>query len=128
MISQIRNSTLVRFLWGLMAIYLLNISVDAADPHPEHVGEDLSINDQESLVEFIIEKILGYENAIAEYDDHDAEEHSKKKNNRADLIFPFLIATSCIHPISVNQKTVYPPASSRLMRGHHQPDTPPPRI
>ena len=49
-----------------MGIYLLNISVDTKDPHPEYIPEDLSINDQESIVEIVVEKILGFENAIQE--------------------------------------------------------------
>ena len=59
MLSQIRNSVFTKILWGLMGLYLLNISVDTADPNPEHIPEDLSINDQESIVEIVVEKILG---------------------------------------------------------------------
>ena len=68
-----------------MGLYLLNNSVDTADPNPEHIPEDLSINDQESIVEIIIEKVLGFENAIEEYDDNDTEDHNKKKNVKIDL-------------------------------------------
>lgn len=86
MISRIRNSAFIRILWGVMGIYLLNISVDTADPQPEHIPEDLSFNDQESFIEIIVEQVLGYENAIKEYDDHDTEEHNKKKNLKIDLM------------------------------------------
>ncbi|MCM5664392.1 hypothetical protein [Galbibacter mesophilus] len=69
-----------------MAIYLLNISVDAADPHPDYIPEDLSFNDQESIAEIIIEKVLGFENAFEEYDDHDPEDHNKSNNVKINLL------------------------------------------
>jgi len=69
----------MHLLWGLMALYLLNISVDTADPVSEAISENLSINDQESVVELIVEQFLGYEDAIAEYDEHDPEDYQKKK-------------------------------------------------
>ncbi|TXB68372.1 hypothetical protein [Phaeodactylibacter luteus] len=68
-----------------MGLYLLNISVDTADPYPDYIPEDLSFNDQESIVEILLEQVLGYENAIAEYDDHDSSGHSKGKTAKLDL-------------------------------------------
>jgi hypothetical protein len=67
-------------------MYLLNISVDTADPMSNFQSEDLSFNDQESMVEIVVEKFLGYEHAIREYDDPDSDGHSQKKQNRPDLI------------------------------------------
>jgi len=84
-LSQIRNSVLTKILWALIGLHLLNISVDTADPNPEHIPEDLSINDQESIIEIVLEKVLGYEDAIKEYDDHDTEDHNKKTNVKIDL-------------------------------------------
>lgn len=69
-----------------MALYLLNISIDSPDKNPEHIAEDLSFNDQESMVELVLEKILGYENAIKEYDDPDRNDEHKKKNVKVDLL------------------------------------------
>ncbi|MFD1551039.1 hypothetical protein DNU06_04440 [Putridiphycobacter roseus] len=86
MITALRNSLLINILWGVMALYLLNISVDTADLNPQSVPEDLSINDQESIVEIILEKILGYENAIEEYDDNDKEGQHKNSNVKLDFI------------------------------------------
>jgi len=59
-----------------MAVFLLNLSVDAPDPSPAYLPEDLSHNDQESIVEFVVEHVLGFENAFIEYDDDDNEERS----------------------------------------------------
>lgn len=71
-----------------MSFYLLNISVDVADPNPQHIAEDLTYNDQESIIELFVEQVLGYENAINEYDEHDHENHNKKKNVTIDLAMP----------------------------------------
>jgi hypothetical protein len=86
LISSIRNSVFSRVLWGFVAFYLLNISVDSADPAPEHIPEDLSFNDQESIIELVIEHILGFENAIKEYDDNDHGDLTKKKFSNIDLL------------------------------------------
>lgn len=59
-----------------MAVYLLNISVDAPDIS---LKEDLRFNDQESIVELVVEKFLGFDNIIAEQDDTDSNEQSQGK-------------------------------------------------
>lgn len=97
MIYQLRNSVFTKVLWGLMALYLINISVDTPDPYPEHIAEDLSINDQESIIELIVEQILGFENAIKEVDDHDSEEHNKTKITKIDLL-------ACVSFVDISKK------------------------
>lgn len=69
-----------------MGIYLLNLSVDMADPDSPHVSEDLTINDQESIIELVVETFLGYEDAFQEFDDPDAEEQTQKSQGKIDLI------------------------------------------
>lgn len=69
-----------------MGLFLLNISVDNSDPNPDYIPEDLSFNDQESIVEILLEKVLGFEDAIQEYDDRDIEDPLKKKNVKIDLL------------------------------------------
>ena len=65
-----------------MFLYFINISIDLPDQYPDYIKENLSYNDQESFIELISEKLLGYENAFIEYDDHDNEESSDKKNSK----------------------------------------------
>lgn len=86
MLSLIRNSIGTRLLWGVLALHFLNISIDNPDPKPNQIPEDLSFNDQESIIEFILEKILGWENAIAEYDDPDADEENKEKRSKIEIV------------------------------------------
>lgn len=95
MLQQIRHSLWTRVFWGFTALYLLNISVDAADPYPEHIAEDLSINELESLVEVLLEQVLGFEDIIKEYDDPDHQEHNQKKLGKWQLSPPFEAAPIC---------------------------------
>ena len=72
-----------------MGLHLLNVSVDTVDPNPEYFPEDLSFNDQESIIEIIVEKVLGYGNVIEEYDDNDVENNFKKDNIKIDLFLQY---------------------------------------
>ena len=111
-----------------MGLHLLNISVDTADLYPEYIPEDLSINDQESIVEIVLEKVLGYEDAIKEYDDHDTEDHNKKTNVEIDL------TTQCIAEIALNQKFIttarqsFPNDDTLLATGFNEIASPPPKV
>lgn len=64
-----------------MCLYLLNGSVDSPDMSPDYIPEDLSYNDQESILEIILEKVLGFDNMIAEYDERDTEQEANSNNN-----------------------------------------------
>lgn len=70
-----------------MALYILNCSVDTKDINPNYIPENLAINDQETLLEIVIEKVLGFENAIPEYDDTDSENNSLVKKTIAIAFF-----------------------------------------
>ncbi|REG87891.1 hypothetical protein [Winogradskyella sediminis] len=111
-----------------MGLYLLNISVDSADPNPEHIPEDLSFNDQESIIEIILEKVLGYEDAIKEYDDHDTEDHNKQKNIKIDLLVHVIQADKFEQSLIDERKKLYPDFEARLSKGFNKIDSPPPKI
>jgi len=127
-LSQIRNSVFSKILWGLMGLYLLNISVDTADPNPEHIPENLSINDQESIVEIVVEKILGYENAIEEYDDHDTEDHNKKSNVKIDLTTHSLVDNALNQSLIESTRHKFLDYNTYLTNGFQKLDIPPPKI
>lgn len=84
MINGLSNSLWTKVFCCLMSLYLLNISVDSVDFYTYNNKEDLSINDQESIIEIVLEKILGYEDAIAEYDDNETEETNLQKRIQLD--------------------------------------------
>lgn len=126
-LEQFRNSAFVRSLWGLMALYLLNISVDTADRYPDHIPEDLSFNDQESIVEIVVEKILRFENAIAEYDDHDTEAHNKKKPFKANIQFYWPTPKPLAQGSFTESGQGFPLFDMRLLHNFVEIDTPPPK-
>lgn len=70
----IREHIVFRFLCLVMALNILNYSVDTPDAQAENIPEDLSFNDMESIVEIILEQLLGFDNAIAEIDENDSDE------------------------------------------------------
>lgn len=128
MLSQIRNSVFTKILWGLIGLHLLNISVDIADPNPEHIPEDLSINDQESIIEIVLEKILGYEDAIKEYDDHDTEDHNSQTNVKIDLKTYYIVDNNLNQSFIETTKHKFPAYSTNLRNGFQKLDFPPPKI
>ncbi|MEQ8471521.1 MAG: hypothetical protein RIC35_10060 [Marinoscillum sp.] len=69
-----RNHIVVRALGLFMAAYVLNFSVDAPDAQTDHVAEDLSINDMESVAEIVLEEWMEIEDAIPEHDESDAND------------------------------------------------------
>lgn len=81
MLHSFRNTVFVRSFWGFMCLFLFNCSVDIPDKRLNQFAVDLSINDQESIVEIIIEKVLGYGDVILELQEGDSNEHSKVKKN-----------------------------------------------
>lgn len=127
MLNQFRNSVITNVLWGMIGLFMLNISVDAADPNPEHIPEDLSINDQESIIEIIVEKVLGYEDAFKEYDDRDTEDQNKKTNVKIDLINRY--TTHCIVEFSLieTKKQTFLDYNAFLTNGFQKSDIPPPK-
>lgn len=111
-----------------MGLYLLNISVDSADPNPEHIPEDLSFNDQESIVEIIVEQVLGYADAIKEYDDHDTADHNKKKNVKIDFLVHLIITNKEFLQQLTARKQLFFDYEARLTNGFKEIDSPPPKI
>lgn len=122
------NSLFVKILWGFMGLFLLNMSVDIEDPNPEHIPEDLSINDQESIIEFFVEQVLGYEDAFNEYDDHDTEDHNKKTNVNIDLLNNYITDCTFMQSILVINKQTFCGYHPPLSKGFQKLDIPPPKV
>ena len=111
-----------------MGLYLLNISVDTSDPNPDHLSENLSINDQESIVEIVVEKVLGFEDAIAEYDDTDTEDHNKRTNLKIDIVVPPNFEEPSNATYLIASTAGFPNNDACLTTGFFDLDTPPPKI
>ncbi|XOV68711.1 MAG: hypothetical protein ACFHU9_05925 [Fluviicola sp.] len=121
------NSIFIRVVCGLLALYLFNISADIEDPNPAFVPEDLSFNDQESIIEIFVEKVLGYENAIEEYDDHDTEDQQKKKNVKVDVFLQVANSQAEENQTLIRKKN-YPHFEAGLINGFIDIDSPPPKV
>lgn len=77
-----------------MAIHIFNVSVDMPDANPDDVAEDLTVNDQETFVELVLEKCIGIENAIEEHDEPGDETQNIELNKEFNLYsHPFLQIT-----------------------------------
>ncbi len=111
-----------------MGIYILNISVDAADTHPQNIPEDLTYNDQESIVEIFVEKVLGFENALAEYDDHDTQDHNTKNLQKIDLMVHFSVEFRNTLPDFDSIRQRYIDFEVNLTKGFFLPDNHPPKF
>ena len=70
-----------RLFWFLMALHILNLSVDPIDPQPIHVPENLGYNEMESIVEIVLELVLNIENAIPEQEDDDTNKGLLSSNS-----------------------------------------------
>ena len=71
---KIREHILFRIFGFVLALHILNCAVDIPDPQPQYIAENLSYNEMESLVEVALEEVLQINDAIAEYDDLDADD------------------------------------------------------
>lgn len=70
----IRENIVFRLLCLVLALHILNFSVDTPDFQPEQVPEDLTYNDMESIMEVVLEQVLEINNAIAEHEENDTDE------------------------------------------------------
>jgi hypothetical protein len=68
-LASLRKKVYSSMLTFVVAVQLLNVSIDAVDPVPHF--EDLAINEIESCIELVVEIVLGHGNAIEETDEHD---------------------------------------------------------
>lgn len=59
---------------SFLALLIFNLSIDVKDNTRFSLPEDLSFNDQESVIELIVEQWFGVENAFIEYDEPDQED------------------------------------------------------
>lgn len=60
----------------LLVFLIFNYSVDIPDYYGDQVSENLLYNDIESITEFVLEIVVGIENAVPEHDEDDPDENS----------------------------------------------------
>lgn len=67
-----------RCVFGLIALLLLNGSIDIPSSSLVEPEEEYAFNKQESIVELLVEKVLDVEDAFDEGNDGDEDESTKK--------------------------------------------------
>ncbi len=129
MIRLARNKYLIKYFWGFMALYILNMSIDAPDKHPHYIAEDLCFNDQESILEIIIEQIMGFEDAIMEHDDHDVTKKVRfKKTQSLDIFVLSCEGFLCYLKKVFDSKRNYCLYSFHPSNPYIEQDSPPPKV
>ncbi|RRQ49752.1 hypothetical protein DZC72_03945 [Maribacter algicola] len=111
-----------------MGLYLLNISVDTIDPKPEYIPENLTFNDQESIVEIVVEQLLGFEEAFEEFDDPDTEEHNSPSKVKINLISAIVSDFGLDTSNLDTSLRAFPDYQIHLPHGFGQLITPPPKV
>lgn len=85
-----------RCLFGLIALLLLNISIDLPTTSLAEGSFEKEYNKQESIVELVVEKVFDVEHAFSEHDDGDDDENTKKSTS-----FTELFLSNCTFTYSV---------------------------
>jgi hypothetical protein len=81
------------------------MSVDTPDAQPESVAEDLTVNDMESIVEIVLEKGLGIDNALEEHDEPNESDAQDFEMTKDVKFFSSQIKNSLINPEYIISKT-----------------------
>lgn len=88
MISKLNNLKPLKFFWILMALLLLNCSVDTTGLFADSVEtKQLIANDQESIIEIVVEQFLGFDNVIPESFDDDMDQKANLKKAKVIDVF-----------------------------------------
>lgn len=128
MFATIRNSILLQVVWGFLCLHALNCSINVNDYVDTNGKEDLSINEQESIIEFILEKVLGDEDAVEEYEEHDNDDHTSKKVNEFKLFLGYNQQFTTLESEFIRQSKHAFFYLHRPAKAFHDPVNPPPRF
>lgn len=129
MLNAIRHSKIAVFVWGFMACYLLNISVDVTSLFAENEKKHIYYNEQESIIELVFEKVLGFEDAIPENNTNDNEKNQTMKKGFATdkFVLSFLdIKTKLFSFNSVKKNQYY--RSNLFLKPSLEIHSPPPEV
>ena len=126
--QSLRNTFLLRFFWGIMALHLINLSIDAPDFNPSYIPEDLNFNKQESITEFVVEKLLGYDEAFEEMEESETEQVSLKKTTYQFWSLPNLPFTVEHNSYSHDNETPKSSSTNQYSNPDEGTFSPPPEI
>ncbi len=69
MLLKIQKYRLTRYIWLLIAFHFINLSIDVE--YDNRSFSTIGLNEQESIVELVLEKIIGLDNIIPEQEHDD---------------------------------------------------------
>jgi hypothetical protein len=72
--KSLRQHSILKIVWMVIALHILNFSLDAPDATNSAVAENLSFNEIESFTEWFAEEVLNIEDAFSEADEQGDEE------------------------------------------------------
>ena len=127
MLSKIRSCTLTRFFCGVLGLYFLNLSVDNAYPSPEQIPEFISFNDQESIIEILVEQVIGFEDYFIELEHPESETKSPKHNTKTELKLNLPIWLGLLPEYIDSFNTLPTTKEAFLRQSYPQIDPPPPK-
>jgi hypothetical protein len=122
---RVRGKIVTRIFAFLMALHVFNLSIDTQDAQPNGTPEDLAINDQETIVEFLLETVFGYENAIAEHDEPDTEDGGTLDFNKFNLFYTQNTAIVICYTEVFEDYIIH--GDSRISNHIPDPSSPPPK-
>lgn len=73
--KKLREHKIFKIVWIVMALHILNFSIDAPDAQDNAIAEDLSYNEIESITELFAEDVLQIKDVFSERDENDQEEN-----------------------------------------------------
>ncbi len=100
MLKVLQEGKWLRVFWMVFSLYLVNCCVDIFKGGSNLQKETAGFNNQESIIELVVEKVLGYENAIPEFHNSETgQQHFSEKNSSPDLFFnaPALLTLNILH-------------------------------
>ena len=99
--------------------------MDSRDNQPEFIPEDLSVNDIESISEFVAEVLLGADGLFIEHDEHDYS----ARNTPATPLFTCEAYSIAVDPVPYNSSIQYFISDILLFaEGVEEITSPPPQV
>jgi hypothetical protein len=77
--KKLKQHRIYKLVWIVMALHILNFSIDAPDVKDTFIAEDLSYNEIESIAEWFAEDVLQIEDAFSEKDEIDQDDFNFTK-------------------------------------------------
>lgn len=106
----LKQNKYIKYFSCFLSIYMLNLSIDVTDNINSSASNNLSLNDQESIIEVVLEKVLGFENVITEKDISDTDKSfALKKHKILEYIITIKLQSKIFSVVSLPAKanTIY---------------------